>query len=623
MASSISPKQSTTTVPSLMALPEVPRYVHGPDIVLTSPLVASSMAAPKRDRIASMKLVSAIGPKPPILRVFKARPSPHNPLWTPPQPIWSSILGPVIEGELMQETQSVPSVQPTHSHTLQYPQVLLQQQVVKPQVQDHWPKFSSIVPSNDLIQSSNPWPLLTLETQRAQSPHLVLAQEPAQQRQVSEDICPVGKSKPTANTIPDQSLSVLDLNHESFTAGAPRDTQDPDRSSHPNHSKSSNRQPTKVSPPSSLKANPLGSPIEVERLPELSPKRAFQCINNCRTFISYNLVKDDETTIIVPGYPPTFSRLEFPSKVKNRNKILFTAKDDRRRRSMSDFFTALEVWPWVQPGSLRGINIITDASSFKKLFNFHALPGKHVAKLDIDVEFICGSLVMVDRKSRLEALESAARLFLDVGDGYPRDLGHWRAVQYELGDMRWVVRYRADAWFEGNKLGIKGKEAPETEVISKQDTKAIIRGREVRPGSVVSMIPKAIGRPTLQVPRKHNEHHTTSEAAGLIAWIQQAGELCQAYTWKSKVVGYEMLDPHYDIWETKHQQEIRSMTDLFKGVRDVILEDQKTAGAGTSKYTLRGAFRHESLLKLYRADTNGMDMTDEIKSKFWGPKKGG
>ncbi|KAH7314296.1 hypothetical protein BKA65DRAFT_483922 [Rhexocercosporidium sp. MPI-PUGE-AT-0058] len=301
-------------------------------------------------------------------------------------------------------------------------------------------------------------------------------------------------------------------------------------------------------------------------------------------------VKNNPKAIVVPGYPPTFSNLQVPFHLSTTdNSLQWMLLDEvNRRRSMTDFFMALQAWPWEKLENLCGIDHITDEMSIQLILqyitNFRSWPDRW----EIDVEFIRGTLILADSNhKKAKRFDLAARLSWNIGDNYPSNRGRWRIVEYEIGGMKWLVSYNAERWFEmdvvksgrreivgggGLDLGNKATTA--------QGMKVILEGRKIYPGSVFEIGPQACRHPDHQdfsleemaVSKPFSNNQLSAETRKVLnsirqeAWIKQASKICWPRVWRGTMMEYQLLDPELEDWESRNRDRIQYIISLIRAI---------------------------------------------------------
>jgi hypothetical protein len=154
------------------------------------------------------------------------------------------------------------------------------------------------------------------------------------------------------------------------------------------------------------------------------------------------------------GAPALWTAPNLPSIIPKDDSIAFQDQNSNRviTPSFAPFFAALIT---MQPSySLLPVALVTDRNSLRKLFDFvSGHPGEHWRN---EAELVEGTLFL----TRWEA--NSVRIItgsLNSGYGYEfekaflkfeEDLGdsstHHRILEYEIGGMKWVVRYEADGY---------------------------------------------------------------------------------------------------------------------------------------------------------------------------------
>ncbi|PVH70066.1 hypothetical protein DL98DRAFT_541117 [Cadophora sp. DSE1049] len=228
----------------------------------------------------------------------------------------------------------------------------------------------------------------------------------------------------------------------------------------------------------------------------LGPKGPFR-IGNEKTLVSYSWDKDDAQTIVVPGIPPRMKDRRSPQKSirEATNGKIERLEEQKRWRSMSALFAALETWDPEASGVLADADLIADAKAIGNMLDFVRHVRQGVDTWQIQIELVHGTLMLGDCWSDDEPpFDQAAELARTVAHDFLSNQRYWRVVSYDIGAMKWLVRSNAEQWFEENpEKGRLCARAVERSPTSKAnitvvpELKAIREHCEIEPKSLVAI----------------------------------------------------------------------------------------------------------------------------------------
>lgn len=182
-------------------------------------------------------------------------------------------------------------------------------------------------------------------------------------------------------------------------------------------------------------------------------------IVNYKFLASYNWLDAVKATILIPGCPPRWNPPTLPVQVpKDSGRSFIDQNSYRRPRSpYAPFFQCLLT---LQPNlDMTTICVITDRNSLRKLLAFASVNARDPFR--IDVEMVGDTMVLIRReKSNVQHIrkdddQGYGHEFEKAFSTFDKDLrgsrSHHRIVQYDLGAMKCLLRFEADAYVYGDE----------------------------------------------------------------------------------------------------------------------------------------------------------------------------
>ncbi|KAF8855691.1 hypothetical protein BDZ45DRAFT_654934, partial [Acephala macrosclerotiorum] len=187
-------------------------------------------------------------------------------------------------------------------------------------------------------------------------------------------------------------------------------------------------------------------------------------IERCKFLASYNWTKAMEPTIFIPGAPALWIAPTLPIAIsKDDGKAGVDQNFDRvPAPSFAPFFAAILT---MQPSySFLPTALITDRNSLRKLLDFAS--GHRREDWRIEVELVKETLFLTRwEKNWVQIITGSfnsgyghefENAFLKFEEGLEDSSTHHRIVEYEIGGMKWVVRFEADGYIKDDP----GNEGP-------------------------------------------------------------------------------------------------------------------------------------------------------------------
>jgi hypothetical protein len=283
----------------------------------------------------------------------------------------------------------------------------------------------------------------------------------------------------------------------------------------------------------------------------------------------------------------------------------------------------------MQPSySLLPIALVTDRNSLRKLFDFAS--GRPGENWRIEVELIRETLFLTRwEKNPVRIITGSfhsghghefENAFLKFEEGLEDSSSHHRIEEYEIGGMKWVVRFEADGYFEEDR-GSEGStivraSQPRLEMSAAmkavslesdpmprmlEGVAVIQKGHLVSPASILEV--KCVGKNGGQLGKKTPQ-----------CWFSQTKHLFVGHHKDGlveKVTRAEMSS-RFEDWEKTHQDELRKLMALIKEVRDVArqVNDGKCCLVCDRREKPR-------VLRVFKSDDSRLLLSAEVKERYW------
>jgi hypothetical protein len=258
------------------------------------------------------------------------------------------------------------------------------------------------------------------------------------------------------------------------------------------------------------------------------------------------------------GAPALWTAPTLPVTIpKDDGKALINQNFDRvMAPSFAPFFAALLT---MQPSySLLPISLVTDRNSLRKLLDFAS--GRPGGNWRIEVELIEETLFLTRwEKNPVRIITGSfhsghghefENAFLKFEEGLEESSSHHRIEEYEIGGMKWVVRFEADGYFEEDR-GSEGStivrdSQPRLEMSAAmkavslesdpmprmlEGVAVIQKGHLVSPESILEV--KCVGKMVANLERRHHNAGSRKRNKFLLdttrmdLWRKSQGPRCQ------------------------------------------------------------------------------------------------
>jgi hypothetical protein len=284
----------------------------------------------------------------------------------------------------------------------------------------------------------------------------------------------------------------------------------------------------------------------------------------------------------------------------------------------------------MQPNySLLPIQLVTDRNSLRKFYDF--VSGTKYGWC-MEAELVKDTLFLTrwekdTHKIITGSINSGSghefeKAFLKFEKGLEESSSHHRIAEYEIGGMKWVVRYEADGYFYDSATTVndsllvdqtsKSFETlslqTDSQRINLEGVKVIKRGHLVALSSIIEVKSETnnSGGPRLQkkIPQcwfSQTDHVFVGTLRGGLA---------------IKVDRAEMSN-YFEDWEQKHQGNLKKLVGLIKRLQQVAIEVEggKFCIIFDSRSSPRG-------LKIFHSDDSRLALSLEVREKYWSASEG-
>ncbi|KAF7858967.1 hypothetical protein EAF04_009008 [Stromatinia cepivora] len=170
---------------------------------------------------------------------------------------------------------------------------------------------------------------------------------------------------------------------------------------------------------------------------------------------SYNISNGKSIAIMVPGSPPKWSPPALPITLQPDIGSKLTDKEAYQTHvSMTPLFAALSVS--IAPTdihTLPSMDLIIDRNVLRKLLDF--VGGKVDQPWELNIEMVRNTMVFEKNEQGVTRYSSQGygipfeRAFLRYEDDSLKGTsGHYRMAAYEIGGMKWMVRFEVDGCYD-------------------------------------------------------------------------------------------------------------------------------------------------------------------------------
>ncbi|KAB8293745.1 hypothetical protein EYC80_009230 [Monilinia laxa] len=171
---------------------------------------------------------------------------------------------------------------------------------------------------------------------------------------------------------------------------------------------------------------------------------------------SYNLLWKKSLSIMVPGSPSIWSPPTLPIKLKEDNSRISIGKAEYQTQvSMAPVLAAISA-SITDISTLSSTDLITDRNSLRKLLDF--VNGKVGQVWKLDVELVRNTMIFEKNAASIGRYTSNGygfqfeEAFLKYPESLKGSSEHHRIATYEIGGMKWMVRFEADGCYGAQSI---------------------------------------------------------------------------------------------------------------------------------------------------------------------------
>ncbi|KAE8452032.1 hypothetical protein EG329_002197 [Mollisiaceae sp. DMI_Dod_QoI] len=358
-------------------------------------------------------------------------------------------------------------------------------------------------------------------------------------------------------------------------------------------------------------------------------------IENYTFLASYNWCKDNKPTILVPGTPACWFPPELPLAIPKDDgqKRIEENKDRIIVPRWAPLFAALQV---MQPTySLGRIFLVIERHSLRQLFDFAA--GRSGNDWRIDAEVVNGTLFL----TRFEANprrylngsfhsgygHSFEESVLTFDEEVMESLAHHRIVEYDIGGMKWIVRFEADGYIHDDndtaesaaRAIVTESSQPLEQLSSTMDRISLGTGPQIEMLEGVTVIHKGrIVSPASVIEVKCKKIGTGNKLAQKMpqCWFSQTRHLFIGQQQDGIVKKVEKIDlsGKFEWWEQERQDDLRKLMLVVRKISEAANE-----GGYGKCCVLYDRQENPRVLRFMEVDNRaGLELTENLKEKFWG-----
>ncbi|RMZ38805.1 hypothetical protein CA14_003141 [Aspergillus flavus] len=315
---------------------------------------------------------------------------------------------------------------------------------------------------------------------------------------------------------------------------------------------------------------------------------------------SYNWIESSTPTIAVPGCPPLWSPAKTSKKVAKDSGLIYIAQNAVRHpeSSLEPLFRSLYIENPLY--NIRLVDLITDRNNIRKLLSFinPNLSKNGLEPFTIGVE-VTNNTAIFCRMEAETCMFIGPHEFRGYGHEFEKaftttqvsaSTGHYRIISYNLGDLKFIVRYETDAYVD-ELSGVQS------------------RNVELENGSLLSMM-KTMSLSQLESrSRLPAESKLVMKEEGKQLWVSQTPNLVRAYHKGGLFEPPEVEAVTREItkWEEDHASDLRGLVILIKEIIRVAREND---GNAVIKYDGRS-----DNLEVWRRNGSKM-LPDDLYSKL-------
>jgi len=267
--------------------------------------------------------------------------------------------------------------------------------------------------------------------------------------------------------------------------------------------------------------------------------------------------------------------------------------------------------------SFRHVSLVTDRNSLRKLLTF--LSDRSSENWDIEVELVHNTLFLTRWEKNYNLLFSGSfnsgfghsfeSEFLGYENGMEESCSHHRMVEYEIGGMKWVVRFEADGYSVDTHQDNEAKIATSMDNLCLEDATPMMlegvsvvrKGYLVPPSSIIEVKCRSGNR---TVGRNDTLQCYISQTKHLFVGGHKDGVVHQ--------VNKTDLSSNLEAWERGHEAELGKLLTLVEKLGKI------AKGFDSRKYRLTyNRSETPKALMILKSHEKGLSLSAEAIERCW------
>lgn len=317
-------------------------------------------------------------------------------------------------------------------------------------------------------------------------------------------------------------------------------------------------------------------------------------ITNVEHLSSYNWIESSSPTIAVPGCPPLWSPPKNPKKVAKDSGLIYIAQNAFRHPEspLEPLFRSLYT---EKPSyNIHQVDLITDRNNVRKLLSFinPDLSRNGVEPFTIEIEVTSNTAIFCRAETETHTFIGPHE-FKGYGHEFekaftktqvPGSSGHHRIISYNLGGLKFIVRYETDAYFEEvSKLHPQSVGSENENFLSMMENLSLSQHEpHARLKSKLVVQEKGKKVPissTLEIKTRVSHKPFNIQEVLPQLWVSQTPNLVRAYHNRGTFAPPEVKDVTREIaeWERDHVDDLWRLVVLVKEIIRAVRENGRNA----------------------------------------------
>ena len=282
----------------------------------------------------------------------------------------------------------------------------------------------------------------------------------------------------------------------------------------------------------------------------------------------------------------------------------------------------------MQPSySLVPVSLVTDRNSLRKLFDF--VSGHSGDPWRIEAELVEGTLFLTRWEANSLRIITGSlnsgyghafeKAFLKFEEDLRDSSAHHRIIEYEIGGMKWVVRYEADGYFNDKQENVESMVVGASQTYSEVTTVVERLSLESQPQPMLLEGVTVIQKGHLVSPESVIEVKCTKGKGNQLksktpqCWFSQTRHFLVGRHQNGQVkhVTKTEMTHVFNNWEKTHQDELRKLTALVKEIKEI-------AGqvSGRKCSIVCNSREKPKALRVFRSNDNRLIISPAVREKY-------